>query len=58
MLGLLMMDQIMRDLNHTLVVTIDDCGILKGNAKLSDNVLKLDGLSSSINFSSILNLYR
>lgn len=54
-LGSLMMDQIVRDLNHTLVVTIDDFGLPKGNSKLSENVLKVDDLSSSINNSLIRN---
>ena len=54
--GQLMMDQILWDLNGTLVVTKYDWWPFDLDTKLSEKMLKPNGLSGSIHNPSILNL--
>lgn len=54
--GSLMLKQVLQDLDVTLIVTMEDYWLWKGEAKLSQNILKRNILSSNINNSSILNL--
>ena len=56
--GLLMMDQILWDLNGTLVVTKYDWWPFDLDTKLSENILKPNDLSSGIHSPPILSLSR
>jgi hypothetical protein len=56
--GSLMMNWVLRDLDGTLVVTVDDWWLLKSDAKFSEDILNPNNPSGSISNPSILSLSR